>query len=61
MIKQNFHGCPGFELRLIMIENYDLFCIITMPKKSDFSIFTIQNFVQNIFLQELQEKETQKD
>ena len=41
--------CPaGFKLSISWSQNVMYFSIITMSKKSHFTIFTIQNFVQNM-------------
>ena len=37
----------GFELSVSQLQNVIYFSIIVMPKKSHFTIFAIQNFVQN--------------
>ena len=37
----------GFELTVSRLENLTYFCIIVIPKKSHFTIFATQNFVQN--------------
>ena len=37
----------GFELSVSQLQNAIYFSIIVMPKKSHFTIFAIQNFVQN--------------
>ena len=38
---------PGFELSVSQSGNAIYFSIIAIPKKSHFTIFTVQNFVQN--------------
>ena len=38
----------GFELSISRLRNAIYFFIIAMPKRSHFTIFTIQNFVQNL-------------
>ena len=37
----------GFELSLSRLQKVIYFSIIVIPKKSHFTIFVIQNFVQN--------------
>ena len=37
----------GFELSILQLRNAIYFSVIAMPKKSRFTIFTIQNFMQN--------------
>ena len=44
---KNTEYSTGFELSISEKQNAIYFAIITMPKKSHFTIFIIQNFVQN--------------
>ena len=37
----------GFELSVLRLQNAISVSIMAMPKKSHFTIFVIQNFVQN--------------
>ena len=39
--------CPGFKLSILWLRNVIYFSIIAMSKKSHFTIFAIQTFVQN--------------
>ena len=46
--KMNFITYPGFKLSVSQSQNMIYSSIIVMPKKSNFTIFTIQNFKQSM-------------
>ena len=47
-LNSKFGGFAGFGLSVSWLQNTIYFSITAMPKKPHFTIFAIQNFVQNI-------------